>query len=404
MLVASPSFVFWNRQGIFVTNATLAAAYLALWQGIRWVRTRQDRALIVASLAAGTALYAKLLSIWLVGPLGLMLLIAGLRIRGEDGKKLLSISTALKAGIALLVPLIPLLLFNVQTGGTLQSVGGNLGQSYYGVNNLAVGANLPVRLGQLVESLRGGQFWYLGGLHANVLAPWIWGGLLVGALLTRRGRRLVILPALLMASTVALSLFTVSDLFITHYALLQPVTVAVGGLSLAALFEALRTSTWRRVATPAAVGVLALWLVLDVTATVGYHRELTRSGGLADHADAGYHLAYHLQYNGMETRRLSWIGAWTRRCASSAAGRSAPSRSSATIRPPPPTMPLRRGCAPSSKTVATSTSCAPLNRPCFKGGVRSSSPSAPAWARRRRWWRPCTAGRRASLFEIWRVE
>jgi hypothetical protein len=32
---------------------------------------------------------------------------------------------------------------------------------------------------------------------------------------------------------------------------------------------------------------------------VRYHQALAASGGLADHSDASYHLAYHLRYNGM---------------------------------------------------------------------------------------------------------
>ena len=299
LLVASPSFVFWNRQGIFVTNATLAASYLAIWQGIRWLRTGKDSALIAAAFAAGMALYAKLLAIWLVAPLGILLLVAGLRRHRGQGTPLLSPSIAIKTAIALFIPLIPLVIFNVQTAGTFQSIGGNLGQSYYGVDNLAIASNLPVRLGQLLESLRGGQFWYLGGIHANPLAPWIWGSLVFVALILPQTRRLLAVPILLTSSAVVLSLFTVSDLFITHYALIQPVAVALAGLGLAGLFERVKLSSLRAIAMPLVTVILTTWIVFDVAATLGYHRDLTRSGGLADHSDAGYHLAYHLQYNGM---------------------------------------------------------------------------------------------------------
>lgn len=43
----------------------------------------------------------------------------------------------------------------------------------------------------------------------------------------------------------------------------------------------------------------ALWLLVDVAVTLQYHQALARSGGLADHSDASYHLAYYLQYNGL---------------------------------------------------------------------------------------------------------
>ncbi len=297
LLVASPGFVFWNRQGIFVTNLTLPACYVALWQGLRWVRSGQDRPLILAALAAGIALYAKLLAIWIVAPIGIMLLVAGLR-RQANGARLLSLSATVKAGAALLIPLLPLVLFNLQTGGTVQSIGGNFGQSYYGVNNTDLWTNLPVRLGQVVELLRGGQFWYLGGIHVNPVAAWIWGTVLVLSLILPQTRRLVVLPVVLIGAAVGLSLFTVSDLFITHYALLQPLVIAVGGISLAALMGWIARAMGARIATPVVSVIISVWLLFDVTATVGYHQDLARSGGLSDHSDAGYHLAYHLRYNG----------------------------------------------------------------------------------------------------------
>jgi hypothetical protein len=44
---------------------------------------------------------------------------------------------------------------------------------------------------------------------------------------------------------------------------------------------------------------VVVWLTLDARATLLYHQALARSGGLADHSDATYHLAYHLRYNGL---------------------------------------------------------------------------------------------------------
>jgi hypothetical protein len=42
-----------------------------------------------------------------------------------------------------------------------------------------------------------------------------------------------------------------------------------------------------------------VWLAGDALATVRYHGALVRSGGLADHSDASYHLAYYLRYQGL---------------------------------------------------------------------------------------------------------
>lgn len=310
LLVASPSFVFWHRQGIFVTNATLPAVYLALWQGLRWLRTGQDRSLILAAFASGLALYAKLLSVWLILPFAVG---AGgwwlwMRWRSPSSIPLLRMRTILKALLAGMIPLLPFLLFNWQTGGTFRTIGDNLGQSYYGVNNADLLANLPLRLDQLAASLSGDHFWYLGGLHGNGLAPWLWAGGTLAGLLLPRSRPLVGPPLLLLGLSVLLSLFTVSDLFITHYALIHPLAVAVAGIALASLFDPPFSASYQAshgrslgdyARSAILSGMILLWFAFDLSATVAYHRDLARSGGLADHADTTYRLAYHLRYNGL---------------------------------------------------------------------------------------------------------
>ena len=44
---------------------------------------------------------------------------------------------------------------------------------------------------------------------------------------------------------------------------------------------------------------MALWVAADLVATVRYHTFLTRTGGLGDHSDVTYHLAYALRYQGL---------------------------------------------------------------------------------------------------------
>jgi hypothetical protein len=173
LLAASPSFVFWSRQGIFVTNLTQVFVFLCIWQAVRWLRTGRSHALVVAALAAGLALYAKLLAIWVIVPLALLAAGAWLAMRRRNCAPSLGPRTLIGAAAAFLLPLLPLLIFNVQSGGTFASIGGNLGQSYYGVNNLAIGDNLGTRLEQLVQVLRGDHFWYLGAVFTNQLAPWL---------------------------------------------------------------------------------------------------------------------------------------------------------------------------------------------------------------------------------------
>ncbi|MDI9548080.1 MAG: hypothetical protein QM346_10840 [Chloroflexota bacterium] len=300
LLAASPSYVFWSRQGIFVTNLMQPLCSLMIWQGLRWLRTGRRDALMLAAFAAGLALYAKLLAVWVIAPFALLAAgwWAARRMKGDPAAPPLSAGTVVAAALAFVLPLLPLALFNVQSGGTLSSVLQNAGRSYYGVNNLAIVDNLGVRLSQLVQVLRGDQFWYLGGSYANAIAPWLALAALAAGILLAPRRTLP--PAGLLAVGVLLSVFTISDMFVTHYALLQPLAIAAVAVALDVMWQAARPSlkngrAWRG----AVVLAVALWLALDLSATLRYHGALSRSGGLSDHSDASYHLAYFLRHNGM---------------------------------------------------------------------------------------------------------
>ena len=140
-------------------------------------------------------------------------------------------------------------------------------------------------------------------------------------------------PLLLLIMAFAFSLFTISDLFVTHYALLHPLAVAVTSVALCELWRWFasyeRTESgkaiphhghgWRWTAlrhsllgcppfhylaqVPTLRLILALLVsacfLLDLRATMAYHTALSRSGGLVDHSDATYHLAFDLRYSGL---------------------------------------------------------------------------------------------------------
>ena len=226
LLAASPSFVFWNRQGIFVTNLMQPFCWLAAWQGLVWLARGRRRNLVIAALAMGLALYAKLLAVWIVGPLALLLAWGWMQQRRRGDAPRLDAPTLILAAVAFALPLGPVLLFNLWTGGTLTALLGNAATSYYGVDNAAWWANAGVRLGQIAQSLRGDQFWYLGGSFGNPLAPWLAGAGVVAGLVA--DWRKLLAPLLLVGLAFVASLVTISDLFITHYALLQPFFVRDG--------------------------------------------------------------------------------------------------------------------------------------------------------------------------------
>lgn len=300
LLAASPSFVFWSRQGIFVTNLTQPLVFCCLWQGVRWLHGGRRSALIGSALAGGCALYAKLLAIWVVGPFAL---VAGgwwlWRRWQKQPVAPLSLALGISMVCAFLLPLAPLLYFNGQSGGTWRALTGNLGTSYYGVENWALAANLSVRSQQLLQTVQGSHLWYLGGLYGNTLAPWA-ALIFLGIGLWRRPA-LLWGPLLLLLAAFLCSLVTISALFITHYALLQPLLLAVVALALTAALPPMhqQPSLRFRPVCLLLIGLVVLWVVCDLSATLRYHRALAQRGGLADHSDVSYHLAYYLRYHGL---------------------------------------------------------------------------------------------------------
>lgn len=305
LLAASPSFVFWSRQGIFVTNLTQPLSFCCIWQGLHWLRSGRVRALVFSALAAGLALYAKLLAIWVIGPFALLMSSWWLwqHFVHKKTTPTLSLPTILGACLAFVLPLLPLLFFYEQTGA-LGELFHKLDQSYYGVNNRDLLDNLVIRWHELGQSVRGDHLWYLGGVYGNNSAPWLAGiAILVG--LWRQWQK-VAAPLVFLALVFACSLFTISDLFVTHYALVQPLVVAVVGIGLSCWNAecGMRNAEWTlhsafRIPHSALLCLLLLWFGLDLNATLHYQAALSQSGGLADHSDATYHLAYYLRYQGI---------------------------------------------------------------------------------------------------------
>ncbi len=357
LLAVNPSFVFWSRQGIFVTNLTALLFMASLLTGLHWWQGGRRRDFYLTAFLCGLGIYAKLLFVWAIGAmLGVALIAwtlkwaaargAGERAaaagRGVETARLRVLRSPSTMGVALvcfLLPLAPLILFNLRTGGTLTSVFGNLDRSYYGVDNSAYLANLAQRVEQIGTLLRGDHFWYLGEAYGNGWAAWLFGALVVlgmiGWLLRRpaswRRPPAFLLPLGLLCLMVAQSAFTVSDLFITHYALLLPLIPLAAGLAFGAAWGAFRFRSGARHGespmpprrdapasdshceegrSPAkqsplrfALSALALvallaWAGSDAWNTVRYHRVLSISGGYAAHSDASARLAAYLDEKG----------------------------------------------------------------------------------------------------------
>ncbi len=319
LLAVNPSFVFWSRQGIFVTNLTALLFLASLWTGLRWWEARRPRDLWLTAFLWGLGIYAKLLFVWAIGAMilvavGAWLLGAGSWKGNPRGTPRSSLTAILAIASALfLLPLTPLILFNLRTGGTLASVFGNLGRSYYGVDNSAYLANLGTRLTQVGSLLRGDHFWYLGERYANPWAVWLAIALLVLGLLAWAGMRVPgrhVLPAFvlslaLLAFMVAQSAFTVSDLFITHYAILLPLVPLTAGLAFGAAWQNLGSADFSRQVERLkpflpglALLVVLAWAGSDAWTTLRYHRILSITGGYGAHSEAIGRLAGYLAEKG----------------------------------------------------------------------------------------------------------
>jgi|GEM_PF-260201 len=178
LLAVNPSFVFWSRQGVFVTSVTIPISTAAVWAWQRWLKCGRTGYLYVGAFLLGLGISAKFLFGWLVaGLVGAFVLLnldrlwACLRARS-----LAPLGVCLRrrdvfvAMILFLLGLAPLIIFNIQTGSTIKYIQSNVSQSsYWGVDNTNIGENLRERIKQLRSVLNGETFWYLS---INPYASW----------------------------------------------------------------------------------------------------------------------------------------------------------------------------------------------------------------------------------------
>jgi 4-amino-4-deoxy-L-arabinose transferase-like glycosyltransferase len=317
LLAVNPSFIFWSRQGVFVTSitATIAVASLLCW--LRWYRERRARDLYWGAYLFGLGLYAKLLFLWVIVALGVTFFVLkasslreGFRLWAISGR--LGYKQLVIALLCFLLGIFPLIIYNVQTKGTFLTLTGNLTSTYYDASNLAFAENLATRLEQFKVVLNGGHLWYLGGVFTNDLYPFFFvcAGLAcipVVLLKARHEWHRVAFPFLMLAFMVLASCFTVSALWFTHYAILVPFLP----MAVAAALDLLVRYT-----IPSGVGhkgnhirqlipglvmflVMTVLAVSDLQVDLRYHQALARSGGYAAHSDASYELARYLQDQGI---------------------------------------------------------------------------------------------------------
>jgi len=294
-----------GAQGMFVTAITAAIGLAATYCWLRRFQNGLQRWSIAGAFLFGLGIYAKFLFVWLIAALVGAVILLNLdwviyrRAELVAKKKRLPITEALSVLLAFLLGCILLIIYNLQTGGTFVNITQNASTSYYGVNNLAVGANFLERLKQFSDFLSGAHLWYLGDVIKNswtvlmfvVLFFWI-------VLLTIRMQRsanfstmtapykIALFPCLVIVLLILASIGTVSALWITHFAIIMPwpalaITVGCWFILLS------QTQKTRLLATRIFVFVgIGILIATNLSSTIRYHRALTQSGGLSSHSDA----------------------------------------------------------------------------------------------------------------------
>ena len=170
LIAVSPSFVFWSRQGVFVTSVTIPISLIGTWAWLRWWRNARSRYLYLGAFFFGLGVSAKFLFGWFLAGSGAAFVLLNLDCVVECARRRslapLGLSVRWRdvvvAGSLFVVGLLPLIIFNLRTMSTINYIRANvLGTSYYDVDNTNIVDNLGVRIKEFRSVLNGDTFWYL---------------------------------------------------------------------------------------------------------------------------------------------------------------------------------------------------------------------------------------------------
>jgi 4-amino-4-deoxy-L-arabinose transferase-like glycosyltransferase len=317
LVAVHPSFVFWTRQGIHVSSLMTVCSVAATWLGVGWWRGGGGWRLVAAAFLLGLGISIKLLFLWYVVALVAVALL--LRppllsrrplLRWRDLPALVLALPAFLVGASLI------LLYNLQTRGTLEVLTQNAVTTSYGVDNRAFVSNLLTRLDAFVVYLRGEHFWYFGQQFLNPLYPTLFVTALAALALAlvvdpearARWRQAAFLVAMLVA-IVLQSTVTVSGLGPTHFYLLYPLPQAL--IALAAVWLVRAGARYGRPGRVGSVAVAAVALAaligLDLIVDRDYHAALARTGGVANYSDSIYDLTdYLVEWKGHNPVAMDW--------------------------------------------------------------------------------------------------
>jgi 4-amino-4-deoxy-L-arabinose transferase-like glycosyltransferase len=314
-LATCASFVFWSRQGVFVTSLAPCFAMCALAWGAYWWRAQRWWALALAGLCAGLAIYSKVSALWLLNGLIVWGALAG----GRRLPRLLRTwwvrRRALAAGAAgFALGVWPFVLYNLISGGaTLQLVRANATQTFLGAHNADVFGNLTVRLAQAADVVRSGDhLWYLGGSFPDEIAlASVVAGLLVliaSSLREREQRAQLLLAPCLALLVIVQSCYTVSALWPTHFAIAAPLPAMIFGVAASRSRGWLkRSEAWAgRLARGLIILLIAAVLIAQTITSLRYLNSTITTGGLSFHSTAIYELSRFLENRPEHIVALDW--------------------------------------------------------------------------------------------------
>jgi hypothetical protein len=325
LLAVNPLFVFWSRMGVWVQLILVPITIGALWLLFDWYNTGRGRSLVFGSFLLGLGLATHIQFIWMWGALIFAWLAlspwlgegAGLRKWLWPLERARPLTWAL-AALALLIGMTPLIIFNLQEGGTFTYTAEILSTSESGwmtprvllieLPRLALGAFETLLSGDWFVSRIGGTFRNPLGVIAFVLAVFIIVFLGSARRLPYSTRRLcffgVYLAAVVLQSAVIHSAESAH-----HLLVLWPIPQALVAVAFFGVADVLFSRAPNRRAVW--VGLLGLVLAVLVAGetwtTLRYHQALARSGGEGHFSDAINELVSDMDRPGApQTIAMDW--------------------------------------------------------------------------------------------------
>ena len=303
LLAVHPSFIFWTRQGIYITSIMSPLALGSLLSFQKWRNDGRSWALYLGFFLLGLGISAKILFLWFIVAVGILYFLLEWRREGPvkpvTTYPLLTPRRLMGSIIAFVLGAWMILLYNIETQGTLVVMRENLVSSQYGVNNLNFLGNMAKRLDNFKVLLDGGHFWFFGGvLTSNWYPPVFMAAAAVIALIMifnrtarQQWRRVAVIFGLV-ALVLIQSTVTISSLWPTHLYILLPFAIIIIAMGIDLLYRYVSSSS-----AITLVGVLVVLALVgqSLYVDIKYHKLLEETGGRRTHSDAIYRLSSYLQ-------------------------------------------------------------------------------------------------------------